>query len=52
MAVEKRNLLSHYAERLLAVGCFTEIINWQKRIFIPVSDKAPAILAAVIEILG
>ncbi|MBD2520849.1 hypothetical protein H6G93_39180, partial [Nostoc sp. FACHB-973] len=40
------------AERLLAVGCFTEIINWQKRIFIPVSDKAPAILAAVIEILG
>ncbi|MDZ8066962.1 MAG: strawberry notch family protein [Nostoc sp. DedQUE08] len=40
------------AERLLAVGCFTEIINWQKRVFIPVSDKAPAILAAVIEILG
>jgi hypothetical protein len=27
-------------------------INWQKRVFIPVSDKAPAILAAVIEILG
>ncbi|MDZ8035726.1 strawberry notch-like NTP hydrolase domain-containing protein [Nostoc sp. DedSLP04] len=40
------------AERLLAVGCFTEIINWQKRVFIPVSGKAPAILAAVIEILG
>ncbi|MFW9261314.1 strawberry notch-like NTP hydrolase domain-containing protein [Nostoc sp. CALU 546] len=40
------------AERLVAIGCFTEIINWQKRIFIPVSDKAPAILAAVIEILG
>ncbi|MHC5930542.1 strawberry notch-like NTP hydrolase domain-containing protein, partial [Nostoc sp.] len=40
------------AERLLAVGCFTEIINWKKRVFIPVSDKAPAILAAVIEILG
>jgi hypothetical protein len=31
--------------------CFTEIIQWQKRVFIPNSDKAPAILAAVIEIL-
>ncbi|MDZ7968452.1 MAG: strawberry notch family protein [Nostoc sp. DedSLP03] len=49
--IELVNAIS-LAERLLAVGCFTEIINWQKRIFIPVSDKAPAILAAVIEILG
>nr|WP_322708729.1 strawberry notch family protein [Nostoc sp. ChiSLP03a]MDZ8209843.1 strawberry notch family protein [Nostoc sp. ChiSLP03a] len=49
--IELVNVIS-LAERLLAVGCFTEIINWQKRVFIPVSDKAPAILAAVIEILG
>ncbi|WP_292839842.1 strawberry notch C-terminal domain-containing protein [Nostoc sp. NMS8] len=49
--IELVNAIS-LAERLLAVGCFTEIINWCKRIFIPVSDKAPAILAAVIEILG
>jgi phospholipid N-methyltransferase len=49
--IELVNAIS-LAERLLAAGCFTEIINWQKRIFIPVSDKAPAILAAVIEILG
>jgi hypothetical protein len=39
-------------DNLVAVGCFTEIIQWQKRVFIPVSDKAPAILAAVIDILG
>ncbi|WP_242056051.1 hypothetical protein [Nostoc flagelliforme] len=49
--IELVNAIS-LAERLLAVGCFTEIINWQKRVFIPVSDKASAILAAVIEILG
>ncbi|WP_242054347.1 strawberry notch C-terminal domain-containing protein [Nostoc sp. FACHB-888] len=49
--IELVNAIS-LAERLLAVGCFTEIINWCKRVFIPVSDKAPAILAAVIEILG
>lgn len=49
--IELVNAIS-LAERLLAVGCFSEIINWQKRVFIPVSDKAPAILAAVIEILG
>ncbi|WP_258169533.1 strawberry notch C-terminal domain-containing protein [Nostoc sp. 'Peltigera membranacea cyanobiont' N6] len=49
--IELVNAIS-LAERLLAAGCFTEIINWQKRLFIPVSDKASAILAAVIEILG
>jgi hypothetical protein len=49
--IELVNAIS-LAERPLAAGCFTEIINWQKRVFIPVSDKAPAILAAVIEILG
>ncbi|ODH00362.1 methylase [Nostoc sp. KVJ20] len=49
--IELVNAIS-LAERLLAAGCFTEIINWKKRVFIPVSDKAPAILAAVIEILG
>ena len=49
--IELVNAIS-LVERLLVVGCFTEIINWQKRVFIPVSDKAPEILAAVIEILG
>lgn len=49
--IELVNAIS-LVERLLAVGCFTEIINWKKRVFIPVSGKAPAILAAVIEILG
>ncbi|MGF2037480.1 MAG: strawberry notch-like NTP hydrolase domain-containing protein [Nostoc sp. CmiVER01] len=38
------------ADRLVAVGCFTEIIQWRKRIFIPTGDKAASILAAVIEI--
>ena len=49
--IELANALS-VVDKLVAVGCFTEIIQWQKRVFIPVSDKAPAILAAVIEILG
>ncbi|WP_292844007.1 strawberry notch C-terminal domain-containing protein [Nostoc sp. NMS8] len=49
--IELVNALS-LADRFVAVGCFTEIIQWKKRVFIPVSDKAPAILAAVIEILG
>ncbi len=40
------------ADRLIAVGCFTEIIQWRKRIFIPTNDKAASILAAVIEILA
>jgi predicted RNA methylase len=39
-------------DRLVAVGCFTEIIQWRKRVFIPANDKAAEILAAVIEILG
>jgi hypothetical protein len=39
-------------ERLVAVGCFTEIIQWRKRIFVPTGDQAAAVLAAVIEILG
>ncbi|WP_375506042.1 strawberry notch C-terminal domain-containing protein [uncultured Nostoc sp.] len=39
-------------DQLVAVGCFTEIIQWKKRVFIPTGDKAPAILAAVIQILG
>jgi hypothetical protein len=49
--IELVNALS-LADRFVAVGCFTEIIQWRKRVFIPTSDKAPSILAAVIEILG
>ncbi|WDD36216.1 strawberry notch family protein (plasmid) [Nostoc sp. UHCC 0926] len=49
--IELVNALS-LAERLVAVGCFTEIIQWKKRVFIPTNDKAPSILAAVIQILG
>ncbi|ABA24820.1 conserved hypothetical protein (plasmid) [Trichormus variabilis ATCC 29413] len=40
------------ADRLVAVGCFTEIIQWRKRIFIPTGNKAASILADVIGILG
>jgi hypothetical protein len=40
------------AEQLIAVGCFTEIINWRKRIFVPTGVRAAAVLAAVIGILG
>lgn len=40
------------ADRLVAVGCFSEVIQWRKRIFIPTGDKAAAVLAAVIGILG
>ncbi|BAY41806.1 hypothetical protein NIES2111_62020 (plasmid) [Nostoc sp. NIES-2111] len=40
------------ADRLVAIGCFTEIIQWRKRIFIPTGDKAAAVLAAVIGIVG
>lgn len=38
-------------DQLVAVGCFTEIIQWKKRVFIPTGDKAASILAAVIGIL-
>ncbi|BDI20562.1 methylase (plasmid) [Nostoc cf. commune SO-36] len=49
--IELVNALS-LADRLVAVGCFTEIIQWKKRVFIPANSKAPSILKAVIEILG
>ncbi|QLE59657.1 strawberry notch-like NTP hydrolase domain-containing protein [Nostoc sp. TCL26-01] len=39
-------------ERLVAVGCFTEIIQWRKRLFVPTGDRSAAVLAAVIGILG
>jgi len=39
------------ADRLVAVGCFTEIISWRKRVFVPTGDRAVSILAAVIDIL-
>ncbi|MCG6138493.1 MAG: hypothetical protein MET45_28380 [Nostoc sp. LLA-1] len=40
------------ADQLVAVGCFTEIIQWRKRVFIPTGNRAAAVLAAVIGILG
>ncbi|ACC85341.1 strawberry notch-like NTP hydrolase domain-containing protein [Nostoc punctiforme] len=40
------------ADSLVAVGCFTEIIQWKKRVFVPTGNKAASILAAVIQILG
>ncbi|MCC5669200.1 hypothetical protein LC653_36505 [Nostoc sp. CHAB 5784] len=49
--IELVNALS-LTDQLVAVGCFTEIIQWKKRVFIPTNDKAPSILAAVIQILG
>ncbi len=49
--IELVNALS-LADSLVAVGCFTEVIQWKKRVFIPANSKAASILAAVIEILG
>lgn len=49
--IELVNALS-LADRFVAVGCFTEVIQWRKRVFIPANDKAASILAAVIDILG
>ncbi|MBD2302839.1 strawberry notch-like NTP hydrolase domain-containing protein [Nostoc sp. FACHB-190] len=49
--LELVNALS-LADRLVAVGCFTEIIDWRKRVFVPTGDKAADVLAAVISILG
>lgn len=49
--IELVNALS-LADRFVAVGCFTEVIQWRKRVFIPANSKAASILAAVIDILG
>ncbi|MBE9054406.1 methylase, partial [Nostocales cyanobacterium LEGE 11386] len=56
--IELVNALS-LADQLVAVGCFTEIIQWRKRIFVPTGDvcdglrlRAAAVLATVIGILG
>ncbi|MEA5566678.1 strawberry notch-like NTP hydrolase domain-containing protein [Anabaena sp. UHCC 0399] len=40
------------ADQLVAVGCFTEIIQWRKRVFVPTGERAAGVLAAVIGILG
>jgi len=49
--IELVNALS-LADRFVAVGCFTEVIQWRKRVFIPANEKAASILKAVIDILG
>ena len=49
--IELVNALS-LADSLVAVGCFTEVIQLKKRVFIPANSKAASILATVIEILG
>ncbi|MBU7585691.1 MAG: strawberry notch family protein [Nostoc sp. TH1S01] len=48
--LELVNALS-LADRLVTVGCFTEIIDWRKRVFVPTGDRAAGVLGAVIEIL-
>ncbi|MDZ8262970.1 strawberry notch-like NTP hydrolase domain-containing protein [Nostoc sp. ChiQUE01b] len=40
------------ADRLVAVGCFTEIIDWRKRVFVPTGVSAAGVLGAVIGVLG
>ena len=37
------------APRLKAMGMMSEIISWKMRLFIPVADEGPAILARLIE---
>ncbi|MBD2479379.1 strawberry notch family protein, partial [Anabaena sp. FACHB-83] len=49
--LELVNALS-LADRLVSIGCFTEIIDWRKRVFVPTGDRAAAVLSEVIEILG
>jgi hypothetical protein len=49
--IELVNALS-LADSLVAVGCFTEIIDWRKRVFVPTGEQAASVLAAVIGILG
>lgn len=41
-----------WADQLVAVGCFTEIIQWRKRLFVPTGELAAAVLADVIRIFG
>ncbi|BAY41433.1 hypothetical protein NIES2111_58290 (plasmid) [Nostoc sp. NIES-2111] len=40
------------ADRLVAMGCFTEIIQWRKRLFVPTGERAAAVLADLIGIIG
>nr|WP_322657089.1 strawberry notch family protein [Dendronalium sp. ChiSLP03b]MDZ8203423.1 strawberry notch family protein [Dendronalium sp. ChiSLP03b] len=49
--LELVNALS-LVDKLVAVGCFTEIIDWRKRVFVPIGDRAAAVLGAVMGILG
>ena len=37
-------------DTLKHVGCFTEIIAWRTRVFVPVSDDGPAILGRVLDL--
>lgn len=39
-------------EQLEAIGCFCEIIQWQKRVFIPTGQQAVKVLEGVISLLG
>jgi hypothetical protein len=40
-------------EQLKAAGCFTEIISWRRRVFIPTAaPRGPEILEAVIKLLS
>jgi predicted RNA methylase len=41
-----------FFERLEAIGCFSEIIQWRKRIFIPTGERAGEVFEAVLEVLG
>ena len=36
-------------DRLKALGLMSEIISWKLRMFVPVGDEAPKILAKVME---
>jgi predicted RNA methylase len=40
-----------FFERLEAIGCFSEIIQWRKRMFIPTGEKAVAVLKEVLQVL-
>jgi hypothetical protein len=40
-------------EQLKAAGCFTEIISWRRRVFVPTDEtRGPEVLAAVVALLS
>ena len=47
------NISDGLCEQLKAAGCFSEIISWKRRIFVPTEENSgPAVLNAVLKLLS